>query len=433
MYYDHFLILLALNWPWYVLFLVLSTLTLVPFLRRHTLGWFDPLSYIVVFAMLANAIPPFLWVVDQMSTEMLVFFICSETAFWLGLSLYAGKRCLPSDVRLSGESHFAYYFFLICFTLYVALTLLSYAMFGIPLFLDTSRLSVYEGSGGFGILQRFNNFFSVFSIFYAFHLIQENTHKKLGYLCLAVAAVFLCLTGSKGAFLYLLYAYFGYALYYRRRAPKTSRRIILYLGIGAFCALFIMSFQVLRQQGEIIDSVGSLAVRFIGSGDCYFYAYPNDIYKGVDVGNSFAYLFQGVLAPMRLLSPDDTPPAIGVQLAWLARPSSIGMNLGPNARMPIFSYILFGWCGIIFSYVGGCFTSFLLYRLPKYLPNSIIFCGFATYAYIMATSYITDFGLGIANLFDVLLNLGFTIVVVYVLTAMTTGNRPHTSLLRHPN
>ena len=60
MYYDHFLILLALNWPWYALFLTLSVLCLAPVFRRYTLSWFDPLRYIVIFAMLANAIPPFL-------------------------------------------------------------------------------------------------------------------------------------------------------------------------------------------------------------------------------------------------------------------------------------------------------------------------------------------------------------------------------------
>ena len=57
---DHFLILLVLNWPWYVLFLVLSTLCLLPFTRRFTLSWYDPLRYACIFAMLANAIPPFL-------------------------------------------------------------------------------------------------------------------------------------------------------------------------------------------------------------------------------------------------------------------------------------------------------------------------------------------------------------------------------------
>lgn len=419
MYYDHFLILLALNWPWYALFLTLSVLCLVPVFRRYTLSWFDPLRYIVIFAMLANTIPPFLWVVDQMTTEMFVYFLCSETALWLGLVAFGGRRESVSGVAIEGEARFSTYFFLVCFACYVGMTLLSYAMFGIPLFMDKSRLEVYQGSGGFGILQRFNGFFSVFSIYFVFHLLHQKAHRVLCYAALGLITVFLVFGGSKSAFLMLLYAYFGYSYFYLRRAPQTNRRMFLYLGIGAFLALFILSFQIARQGGEALDTIGGMVARLIGSGDCYFYAYPNDIYQGVDIGDWFSYLFQGILGPLRLTSAEDLAPSIGVQLTWLTRPFMAGVETGPNARMPIYSYILFGWGGILFAYLGGLLTSFLLFRLPKYIPGGVIAGGFATYIYISATSFVTDFGLGVTAIFDICLNLVFSVGLLYVFTAMT--------------
>lgn len=419
---DHFLILLALNWPWYVLFLVLSTLSLFPFARRFTLSWYDPLRYAVVFAMLANVIPPFLWVTQQMATEMLIYFILSETAFWLGIATFVRKRAPLSDIGIHNEEHFVFYFFIVCFTLYVTFTLLSYVMFGIPLFMDKSRLSVFSGSGGFGILQRFNNFFSYFVIFYIFHMLHKKTHKTFCYLSIVLVTMFLIFSGSKSKFLMLLFAYFGYKLFYLSKTPHTSKRIIIYLGVGVLLALFVISFQVSRQGGEAFDSVVALITRFVASGDCYFYAYPNDVYQSVELGNKFQYLFSGLLTSMRLVSYEDISPSIGVQLTEITRPYLAGENTGPNSRMPILSYLLFGWGGIIFAYIAGWVTSFCMFRLPRFLPHGIIFGAYMTYLYATFAGNVTDFTMGVSNLFDILLNLGFIVVVAYVFTSMTSAS-----------
>ena len=55
----------------------------------------------------------------------------------------------------------------------------------------------------------------------------------------------------------------------------------------------------------------------------------------------------------------------------------------------------------------------------KYLPGGVIAGGFATYIYISATSFVTDFGLGVTAIFDICLNLVFSVGLLYVFTVMT--------------
>lgn len=253
-------------------------------------------------------------------------------------------------------------------------------------------------------------------------MLHKKTHKTFCYLSIVLVTMFLIFSGSKSKFLMLLFAYFGYKLFYLGKTPHTSKRIIIYLGVGVLLALFVISFQVSRQGGEAFDSVVALITRFVASGDCYFYAYPNDVYQSVELGNKFQYLFSGLLTSMRLVSYEDISPSIGVQLTEITRPYLAGENTGPNSRMPILSYLLFGWGGIIFAYIAGWVTSFCMFRLPRFLPHGIIFGAYMTYLYATFAGNVTDFTMGVSNLFDILLNLGFIVVVAYVFTSMTSAS-----------
>ena len=412
---NFFLILLALNWEWYLLALLLSVGVTLPFVAKYTCGWFDPLRYSLLFAIFANAVPPFLLFVDQMDLSMFCYFVLSETLFWVGVFMLANKRERFSPVKINRDESFAFYIFLIAFALFVLFTLFSYAMFGIPLFLDKSRLSVYEGSGGFGILQRFNNFFNIYCLVYIYHLFATKRHKALAYSALLFISMSLILTASKAAFLNVMYSFFGYSFYYLYTVPRT-KKIGLYLFIGIIASLFILIVQVQKEGGDVLSGLLAFAVRFIASGDCYVYAYPDDTYKVLETGgNSLTYFFSGFLSTIRAL--ETIIPSLGTQLAWHVSPSTLGENIGPNSRMPLLSYVLYGWGGLILSFISGWTISFVLFRLPKYLPAGIISTAFFTYVYIMFNFNITDYPLGVNYLFDELLNFCFLFGVLFILSA----------------
>lgn len=419
---DTFLLLLALNWELYLLALVLSIGLLTPMFLRHTLGWFDPLRISVIFAMLANAVPFFLFFTQQISTETLIYFFLSEALFWIGIVRFAGHRSpLSPKYTLAFSERLGFQLYIIFFGLYVLFTLFSYAKVGIPLFLDKSRLSVYAGTGGLGILSRFNSFFSIYTMFYSFYLIHRREKRLLAFTALALSIVFLIFTASKSAFLNVLFSFWGFNFFYLRQVPQ-SRKVFGYLLLGIVGAIFILIMQTAGIGGNLNTATIGFGVRLAASGDTYFYAYPDNMYRVIEVGNPFIYLFQGLLKPLRLIGENDLISA-GNQLAWVVMPSSVGENLGPNSRMPLLSYVLWGWGGLIFSYLSGLFVSFFLFRLPHYLPGGIVPAAFFTYLYIFTNSAITDFGLGISYWFDYMLNFCCILFFMYFLSKRMTSSQ----------
>lgn len=411
---DLFLFLLACQWPWYLLALTLSTAVMLPLLLKYSLTWFDPLRYSFVFAIFANAIPLFLWFVEAMEGSQFAFFLLSEGLFWVGFVVWSRTRCSFSDICLKDDETYAYYFFCIAFTLYVVFTLLIYVTTGVPLLMsDKNHLSAYEGSGGIGLFFRLNKFLSIYCLVYVYHLLHSKRRRMLCYSVIAIVAVFLVLSASKSAFLSLLYAYFGYSFFYMKRKPYAAR-LFLYIGLGVLAALFILVFQVLRQGGTPLDSFVALVTRFIASGDCYFYAYPYETYQKLEVGDPLTFLASGVLAAARFMSQEDVIPSLGVQLAWIVNPGTIGTTIGPNSRMPILSFVLFGWWGLIFALIAGMTVSWLMYRLPKFLPSGLLATAFMTYTYTLAVGGITDYTMVIGWSFDFLINLGLMMGILFL-------------------
>lgn len=420
---NFFLILVALHWELYLLALGLSAAVLFPVFKRHTLGWFDPLRFTVLLAIFANAVPVFLVFTRQMDLPLFTYFVLAETLFWIGIVQMSRKRSPLSRVRIQYAEQVGYYLFLIFFSLYVLFTLASYALLGIPLFSDESRLSAFANSGGMGILARFNNFFSIYSLLYAFYLIYKKEKQWLAATVILVAAIFLIFTGSKAAFLSELFAYWGFSIFILRKVPR-SKYIAFFLILGSAFAILIIFFQTLKDGGNWATSSLNFIARFIASGDSYFYAYPDQTYTVVETGEPFTYLFSGLLKTLRIIPNDATGPSIGNQLAWQVNASSIGQDVGPNSRMPLLSYLLWGWSGLFLSYVAGATIGFLLFRLPHYLPQGIISAAFVTYVYIMTCTGISDFILLLNYAFDFALNFSLLILLIFLLTRQLDKNKP---------
>lgn len=420
---DTFLLVLALHWEWYILALFLSIAALVPVYKGFTLTWYDPLRYSVVFAMFANAVPLFLYFTQNMTTEHFCYFILSEGLFWLGIVSLGKKRATFSRHTIKYSDRIGFYVFIVIAALYFLFTLVTYATIGIPILMDSSRLSVYAGTGGLGILARFNTGFSIYTMFYSFYLLHKRKYRPLAYIVLACCIFFLIATASKFAFLNILFAYWGFKFFYLQELPRSGKTLI-YLLVGIIAAVVVLLVQTAGLGGNLQTAVIGLAVRFAAFGDCYFYAYPDNVLSVVEVQNSWVQIFAGLLKPLRLIADEDVA-SIGNQLAWYVTPSSVGENLGPNARIPILSYIAFGWWGLLFSYLCGLFLAFMLFRLPLLLPKGIISAAFFTYLYITLNSSITDFSLGISYWFDFVLNFGFILGLMFLFSRQLTLN--HTS------
>lgn len=411
---EMFMLFVAMHWDSYLLWLVLSIAVLIPITRRCSLGWFDPMRYVAIFAMLANAVPPFLYQYSLCSAEMLTYFFLSEGLFWLGISTWAKARAKLSPVGLAYEHEVGYNIYVFAMVFYFAITFLSYALYGIPLFLDKSRLSVYSGSGGFGLFIRINGLFAIYILVYGFYLLHKGKQHFMSLLGLLGVTLVLLLNGSKSGLLNVMYAYWGFSVYYLYKVPQ-SKRVFLYLLGGGLMAVGIILIQTLKDEGNFLTALIGLLTRLTGSGDAFYIAMPYNNYDVVEIQDPMRYLFSGPLAAFRVISADELV-SIGNQLGWYIYPNSLGENLGPNARMPILSFILYGWGGLLLSYLSGLLVSFVQYRTARYFSSGIIGVAFFTYVYICFSSAVTDLGLGLGFLFDFFINGVVLLVLIYMFT-----------------
>ena len=128
-------------------------------------------------------------------------------------------------------------------------------------------------------------------------------------------------------------------------------------------------------------------------------------------------MFSGILGPLRLVPYEDMEPAIGLQLEWTLYPQYEGISMGPNARMPVLSYVYFGWLGCLFAFVIGRIGAILMYSFSALFPRSLLTAAFSGYCYVVVQSIFTDVCLFVSNIFNVIL----IVPLYYVILLFVNG------------
>lgn len=113
---------------------------------------------LVFFVGLANAIPVFLLLTKNVSTELFSFLLVLK--FYFGLYLYKLSKIFSNKKkgRKVAYRRFDDLFFKVCLALYVLTTLYSYAINGIPLFNENRFAQNIDNSSGIlGLLSRLSS------------------------------------------------------------------------------------------------------------------------------------------------------------------------------------------------------------------------------------------------------------------------------------
>jgi oligosaccharide repeat unit polymerase len=371
----------------------------------------------LVLGIFANTIPVFLYLTGKIPSEYFFYFIIAEILFWIGFIIGRRKKpAIRSRSFIGNEKGIAFFLFLFLFFLYVSFTLITYIKQGIPAFMS-SRLDVYTDSGGLGILGRFTPFFSTYCIFYSYYIFDTQksfTLKILAGIVICTAIIFGILSGSRASVLSLVFILFGYFYFFKGKilSNKTISKLMIIAIIGA---LVVFSF---TSSGGLPGTINSLLVRIASTGDGYWMSYANDRINQVDITPWYKYFFSGILGPLRIVSYAEVKPAIGAQLSWLITPELKGIMVGPNARPPILGYIMFGWGGLLFSFIIGWFTSSTMSTIFRNVPKGIIGASFAYYAYFNMLAFIGDPTLGVTYLFDIILNAVFILSIITLLSCL---------------
>jgi oligosaccharide repeat unit polymerase len=403
------------NYFLYLLFVLLVGLFFVYFGKKYTHTWLDPLRITLLSITFTAVVPLFLFSTGQIDLGITLYFAFAQIAFWIGYLIPAQKQIIFSKRVITDEKKVTYILFVIFFITYLILTLISYILLGIPLFKE-SRLETYAGSG-LGIFARILPFVQCYCIFYSYFIWKKLKRGSLNKLIIVFSfTVFLItgiLSGSRSSFFIFLFIYWGYCYFYLKNINQIAR-YYKFLALGILISIF--SFVIKSESFGTLDGILGFGLRVISSGDNYFMALPNNVWETVVTGPWYTHLFNGLLGPLRIINSAAGPPPVGYQIAWAVNPTLDGIATGPLSSPALLGFLYFDWGGIMFSFLLGLFVSLLIYKLPRLLPTGLLTSIFFTYFYMQMLSFVQDATLGMAYLFDSILN--FFIFLMFIFLAL---------------
>jgi oligosaccharide repeat unit polymerase len=373
---------LILNNTYLFLILVVGSLLLHYAVFRYQVhSILDPFFLAVISSAFCMADVILLYATSQITNYIFISYLLTQFAFILGLFTFGVKRKWFSENQKHNSGYksitgiFTFYFFS---SVYLLSQSAIYVLKGIPLFMQ-SRLETFADGGGTGVLGRVTDVCSVFSIYLFFSVIKIDKLRFSEfpkYLILALIFTTFLLSGSKASFLtvfnifwcYIVFAYLKGRDYmgFLRILKKSFKPILLFCLIFVIGIIFIQSSDQIDNPEDRLNPMYSLALRFVHSGDVYWYAYANDVYLTIPGDRWFAALFNDTLGFLRIANWDTLPEAIGITLKNIHHPSDIPQ--GPNGRHNVFGLIYYGfWGSICFSFLLGVFLSFVRNKLHYFL------------------------------------------------------------------
>jgi hypothetical protein len=325
----------------------------------------------LAFSAFGTAIVFFLFYTQSINFYHFSSYILTQAAFFVGVFAFRSSeqkalqtpRYVPQNFYQLNVCFF--FFFLVTFVC----QLIAYKMRGIPLFLP-SRLEAYIGGSGVGILSRVTDISLLCTLLCYYFLLANREQTRitgLHHLCFLVLITFLILSGSKSAFLNLVFCLFCLLRFYPSLRETTKnvfpfsllRHKLLLFTVGAVFALIIIAVE---KNETPLNPLQELGLRFISSGDIYYMAYPNNVYKLIDNSHGFRALFMDFLGFSRIYPWNELPQAIGLDLIKYHHTGDI--IWGPNARHNVFGLIYFGYGGsVLFSLIIGTMVGFFRNKL----------------------------------------------------------------------
>ena len=358
-------------------------------------------------------VPFFLYSTGQIDLDITLYFAFAQIAFWIAYLIPAQKQIIFSKRVITDEKKVTYILFVIFFITFFILTIISYILLGIPLFKE-SRLETYAGSG-LGIFARILPFAQIYCIFYGYFIWRDLKRGSLKKLIIVFSFIIFLITGilsgSRSSFFIFLFVYWGYCFFYLKNIYPIAR-YYKFLVLGVLISIF--TFVIKSESFGALDGIIGFGLRVISSGDNYFMALPNNVWERVLTGPWYTHLFNGLLGPLRIINSAAGPPPVGYQIAWAVNPTLDGIATGPLSSPALLGFLYFNWGGIIFSFLLGLFISFFIYKFPKLMPSGLLTSIFFTYFYMQMLSFIQDATLGMAYLFDSILNFFIFLTLIFL-------------------
>lgn len=369
----------------------------------------DPVFFALIGAAFANTVPVFLYFSGVISNEYIIYLISIETVFWLAYFLFRKKNTSFNDYKMNdGKASFS--IFKLMFGLCILSHVLTYMVLGIPIFKST-HTETFSGAGGWGILSYFQSFSLFFTITYSYYLLGVKYKILLAKISLVFAFVFCILSGSRSSILIFAYGYFFYIFYYCRKSINLKKYKKYILFICTFPIIVIM----IHSGSNIVNASQGVAERIIAFGDMYWMALPYNKMDAVIINHPILYLFQGILAPLRIIDYSSLDINLGLQLSNIVYPGLTDVHFAPNSRLALLGWTCFGWGGLILSFILGGVFAFIRTRFYILFPHGIIPVIIYGFIYTKFTSLLGDPIIAIGQTFGIMIFIVIIWCMVYAL------------------
>lgn len=367
------------NLDYALFYIFISGLVSYLLMRKNIYSIFDPLFFGMIMASCAYSTVLYSHHFDLISNYYFYSFILTQSFFFFGFLL--NKPILKSDyshfnINYGRESDIspAFFIYILGSCLFILSQLIVYYVSGIPLLME-SRLEMYAGGGGYGLLGRIIYVTSIISLSFASYRLFFMKNKLLSnfydYFIVLFSIMVAALSGSKAGILILLFTvfitlFFGRKINFNKKTEKKFQKIAVFLLVLLIPVAFLTLYIQLGFEG-IDEILISLALRFVHSGDIFFMSYPNDVLMHLNTNdNGIFALFRSILGALRIVSREDLPVNLGLQVYWYQYDTDL--ISGPNARHNVFGLFYFGFIGsLFFSFSVGYIFGFVRNRLYKKL------------------------------------------------------------------
>ncbi len=361
--------------------------------RNYILSIFDPMFFAIVATGLANAIFFFLFYLNEIRSEYFYSYIFTELAFFTGFFLfkpikphkyYLGKT-IPNKLLIDFDEKFITILFYWAIFFHVFSQLLTYALVGLPILME-SRLTTYSGGSGFGIFGRIldvSSSIGVFLLFYRFFYCENSKPSKyLNYLYLVFTIFAMIVSGNKTNLLFLIYYIFilnifmlkikGKSISLQIKKTMSLQKVFLISSIILIFLVIIIQLSRNPSGAQLNDSWIVLIKRIVSFGDVYYLTLPNDIILQLhDKHGPFLQLFKDPLGVLRIVPWSELPIDSGFAVTNYHYGD---IASGPNPRYNYFAILYFNLGGqIVYCFFVGVVISFIRNKLFYILPKHIFY------------------------------------------------------------
>ncbi len=373
---PEFMLLLYRNWDVMFISIVFVSSIYILLFKKYFLSIFDPILFSFFFSMIGGATMFFLFFIDKLKGDYLLFYILTQGAFFIGILFFRPIKIKSIYNKKDNEYDILTikYFYLLTSISLIILQSFIYFFKGIPLFME-SRLNVIGDDILFKFYNRLKDIFYIPVILLMYYFIFSKKHsfyKKYSVIVLFFIIISNILNGSKAALISLVFVYFIYALFSLKNnefysfniLKKHVKKVVFLSLLGA------MTVVTLSEQTN--NSLLFILYRIFISGDSYFMTFPySTIENFVSRDHWFVNLFASPLSLLGIIPTDMVPSPLGFDI--MEYHNKVNLFKGPNPRHNILGYVYIGYYGaILFSFIIGLLYSFIRNKLYFLLPSNPI-------------------------------------------------------------